>query len=259
MPVDFHDLLGVKEDLEEKIAQIGLTEGPQGPQGPLGPEGPRGPLGPKGAKGVPGVGVQGERGPQGKEGPRGPIGTQGPEGISVVNVYIDLDMSLIVVLSDGSELNAGIIPTAENVTLIRSGGGGGGGTTPYLGVTITLQPTAVMVAIGATAIFTAAASSGDGSPLVYQWQSYDGANWNNMSDLGDVSGTATNTLTIVNCQLIITGTNYRVRVTNDTNTVVSDQALLTVLTAASYNILTESGFNVLIQTGTGNLITEDSP
>ena len=45
MPVDFYDLLGVKEDLEEKIASIGLTEGPQGPQGPIGPEGPTGPSG----------------------------------------------------------------------------------------------------------------------------------------------------------------------------------------------------------------------
>ena len=260
MPVEFSDLLSLKKEFK-KVTQGPLgpmgPQGLQGPKGPMGPEGPRGPSGAKGAKGVPGVGVQGERGPQGNEGPSGPIGPQGPEGISIVNVYIDLDLHLVVVLSDGSLIDAGELPVGENVTKRISVSSGT--STPILGVTITLQPIDTTVAIGGTAIFTSAATSGDGSPLVYQWQLYDGALWNDISDIGDVSGTATNTLTIVNCQLVSSGNLYRIRITNDTNTVASNQALLTVVDPASFDILTESGFIVLIESGVGNVITEDSP
>ena len=125
MPVDFYDLLGVKEDLEEKIASIGLTEGPQGPQGPIGPEGPTGPSGAKGDQGVPGVGVQGERGSQGNEGPSGPIGPQGDQGVSITNVELDFDGRITVFLSDGTIIDAGELPISEDGTVIIKGGGGG--------------------------------------------------------------------------------------------------------------------------------------
>ena len=39
--------------IEQGIADVELTPGPEGPQGPEGPEGPEGPQGPAGADGFP--------------------------------------------------------------------------------------------------------------------------------------------------------------------------------------------------------------
>ena len=70
--------------IENGIANVELTpgpEGPQGPEGPMGPEGPEGPQGPPGADGQDGQdGAPGEQGEQGPEGPEGPEGPQGPPG-----------------------------------------------------------------------------------------------------------------------------------------------------------------------------------
>lgn len=49
--------------IEQGIADVELTPGPEGPQGPAGADG-----------------SDGSEGPQGPEGPRGPEGPEGPEG-----------------------------------------------------------------------------------------------------------------------------------------------------------------------------------
>lgn len=58
--------------IEQGIADVELTPGPEGPQGPQGPEGPEGPEGPQG--------LQGPEGPEGPEGPQGPAGADGAPG-----------------------------------------------------------------------------------------------------------------------------------------------------------------------------------
>ena len=84
------------EYVNELIAEIELTSGPQGPQGEqgeqglpgekgeqgeMGPQGPQGEMGPVGPMGPQGEqGVQGPQGPQGPQGIEGPVGLQGPQG-----------------------------------------------------------------------------------------------------------------------------------------------------------------------------------
>lgn len=66
LELDVPDNIATIEMVEQKIAEIELTPGPQGAQGEMGPQGPQG--------------SQGEQGPQGEVGPMGPQGEQGPAG-----------------------------------------------------------------------------------------------------------------------------------------------------------------------------------
>lgn len=67
--------------LEQQIANLQLTPGPQGPKGDPGPQGPAGPQGEKGEKGDAGEpGAQGEQGPAGAQGPQGEQGDKGDRG-----------------------------------------------------------------------------------------------------------------------------------------------------------------------------------
>ena len=54
------------------------------------------------------VGTKGEKGDQGEQ------GAQGKDGVSVVNAYVDENIHLIIVLSDGTEIDAGYV--GVNVT-----------------------------------------------------------------------------------------------------------------------------------------------
>src|SRR5690625_5253013 len=65
--------------IENGIANVELTpgpEGPQGPEGPMGPEGPEGPQGPEGPEGP-----EGPQGTPGADGQDGAPGEQGPPGV----------------------------------------------------------------------------------------------------------------------------------------------------------------------------------
>ncbi len=82
--------------LEQELANIELTPGPQGDSGPIGPAGPTGPAGADGATGAQGdkgdtgdkgdqgakgdTGDKGAKGDTGATGPQGPVGAQGPKG-----------------------------------------------------------------------------------------------------------------------------------------------------------------------------------
>lgn len=67
--------------IEQGIAGVELTPGPEGPKGATGAEGPEGPEGPKGAKGDPGTaGAKGDKGDQGEPGTPGVDGTDGTDG-----------------------------------------------------------------------------------------------------------------------------------------------------------------------------------
>ena len=77
-------------------------------------------------------GKDGAPGRDGKDGTTGPMGANGvdgadgADGVSVVNAFIDFDGSLTVVLSNGTEINAGeVVPldVAEKIKVITNGGG----------------------------------------------------------------------------------------------------------------------------------------
>jgi hypothetical protein len=87
--------------------------------------------------------------------------------------------------------------------------------------TITTQPTNQAVLEGATATFTAGATGG--LPLSYQWQD----NGTNLTDGGNISGSATTNLTISSVSTVDVGT-YTVIVTNAAGTATSSNALLTI-------------------------------
>lgn len=67
-----------KELVEQSIAEIELTPGPQGEKGEQGPQGEKGEQGPEGPQGI--QGPQGDKGEQGAVGPQGPAGKDGKDG-----------------------------------------------------------------------------------------------------------------------------------------------------------------------------------
>jgi hypothetical protein len=76
-------------------------------------------------------GRDGEDGRNGKDGisitgPKGDAGEDGQDGVGVQNAHIDFDGSLIIILTDGRELNVGeVVPidVAEKIKIIGNGGG----------------------------------------------------------------------------------------------------------------------------------------
>lgn len=67
--------------IEDGIANIELTPGPQGETGAQGPEGPKGDTGAQGPAGSDGTdGVKGDKGDTGEQGPQGPTGATGSPG-----------------------------------------------------------------------------------------------------------------------------------------------------------------------------------
>ncbi len=96
-------------------------QGPQGEQGIQGPQGEQGAQGPQGEQGAQGPqgeqGTQGPQGEQGAQGPQGEQGAQGPQGVpgvGVVDAYVDKELHLWLVLSDGTKIDAGYVgATAE--------------------------------------------------------------------------------------------------------------------------------------------------
>jgi hypothetical protein len=84
----FNELSGF---IENKTASI--TSGKDGLQGPKGEQGDRG------LDGAPGI--QGPKGDQGKD------GQDGEQGVGVADARVDFDGSLVITLTDGTEINAG--------------------------------------------------------------------------------------------------------------------------------------------------------
>lgn len=76
----------------------------------------------------------------------------------------------------------------------------------YKALTITSQPVDTTVYVTQPASFTVAATATSGTET-YQWQSYDGSSWS------DISGQTTSTLTISNPTLADNANTYRVRIT----------------------------------------------
>jgi hypothetical protein len=114
------------QELTTQAETIKKLEGPQGIPGKEGKQGKQGPPGLQGPQGIPGS--------QGKEGPAGAEGKAGVDGVSVVDAKVDFDNSLVLKLSDGTEIDAGQFNVGQsggNVSVIQQ----------YAGPTTTVSAT----------------------------------------------------------------------------------------------------------------------
>lgn len=103
----------IENKVDAKIAAVAKTTGPKGDKGD------RGPKGDKGDKGDPGVGLPGP------QGPAGPAGKDGEQGVGVANAYVDFDGSLVLKLTDGTDIDAGTVisdKVADSVTIAMARG-----------------------------------------------------------------------------------------------------------------------------------------
>jgi hypothetical protein len=111
----------IKEGLEARFDELNgivdvkvrdITSGKDGLQGPKGDQGDRG--------------FDGTNGKDGYNGKDGIDGVDGKDGVGVRDAYIDFDGSLIIKLTDGTEINVGeVVPmdVAEKIKVIGNGGG----------------------------------------------------------------------------------------------------------------------------------------
>jgi uncharacterized repeat protein (TIGR03803 family) len=122
-----------------------------------------------------------------------------------------------------------------------SGGPDGQGTIFRVSFTtapeITSQPVNQTVVAGANVSFNVADFGA--SPLFYQWQK----NSNNLTDGGDLSGSATRILTLTNVSVADSG-SYSVIVSNSLGAVSSDSALLTVINQPVFQTITQTNGTV---------------
>ena len=85
--------------------------------------GPMGPQGPRGADGAPGR--DGRDGRDGVDGMDGTDGVDGKDGVSVVDAKVDFDGSLVLTLSDGNVIDAGMVVATNSrtgdLTVFKSG------------------------------------------------------------------------------------------------------------------------------------------
>jgi hypothetical protein len=110
----------IKEGLEARFDELNgivdvkvrdITSGKDGINGKNGKDGANG------KDGVDGVSVTG---------PKGDNGADGEDGVGVQDAHIDFDGSLIIILTDGKEINVGeVVPmdVAEKIKIIGNGGG----------------------------------------------------------------------------------------------------------------------------------------
>ena len=99
-------LLALYEKLHKEIQGVELVRGETGPQGEQGIQGPKGDQGDRGPEGP-----QGSDGKAGVDGKDGKDGQDGADGVSVVNAEVDIDGHLVLTLSSGEEIDAGLIET----------------------------------------------------------------------------------------------------------------------------------------------------
>jgi hypothetical protein len=97
--------------LREEVKKVlSMPKGDKGDQGLKGDKGDKGDTGPQGFPGRDGKdGINGYDGKEGRNGVDGKDGKDGLDGVGVQNAYIDFDNSLVIVLTDGREVNAGFL------------------------------------------------------------------------------------------------------------------------------------------------------
>ena len=118
---------------------------------------------------------------------------------------------------------------------------------------LSAQPFDATVTAGGNATFTVAATGG---ALTYQWQEQVGGSspWENLSDGGGLSGTQTATLTVTGASAAMSGSQFRVVVTNANGFALSAAASLYVNTGGSSVRLINLSTRAQVGTGTNILI-----
>lgn len=119
--------------LADAISEIELQHGKDGKDGVDGLNGKDGKDGVKGRDGK--NGLNGRDGLNGKNGLDGKDGLQGEQGVSVVNANIELDGSLVLELSDGTEIDAGEVVGKDGANGINGLNGSNGVGVPSGGTT----------------------------------------------------------------------------------------------------------------------------
>ena len=118
------------KELSQNTEEVKKLEGPQGPKGDKGDPGNDGKPGKDGKDGLPG-----------RAGKDGVDGKDGKDGVSVSDASIAADGSLVLTLSDGSEIDAGPILTDSKTAIVHNlGGSGSGNQEVYIGAP-TVLPT----------------------------------------------------------------------------------------------------------------------
>lgn len=112
---------------------------------------------------------------------------------------------------------------------------------------------------GTPMTWTVVATSGDGSPLTYQWQEFVAGVWTNLVDAPPIAGALTATLTL-NPAIYPddNGRRFRCVVSNAAGSITS-QAVTTCFLNIRFVIITEDEDDVLTEDTSENMITEDSP
>lgn len=106
--------------LDNRFDSLSKQAGPKGDKGERGADGKEGKAGKDGK--------DGRAGRDGKDGKDGKDGADGKDGVSVVDASIDLDNRLLLILDDGTEIDAGALFVPEAITKIVGLGGGGTST-----------------------------------------------------------------------------------------------------------------------------------
>ena len=130
-----------------------------------------------------------------------------------------------------------------------------GGTISPDGVRITQQPVRSSGNEGFNATFTVAATSGNASPLSYQWQELLSGVWTNLSNAGRISGVTTTTLTVSTTVIADSRRRFRCVVTNSYNSIASQPAEI-LITGAKWFITDQLG-NRLIDEPAVDLIVDE--
>jgi len=91
---------------------------------------------------------------------------------------------------------------------------------------ITTDPSAKTICEASNTSFTSTIAGS--APLSYQWQMFDGLQWNNIANTAPYNGATLGTLSITNTPVNLNGKEYRVKATNTCGNISSNGALLTV-------------------------------
>jgi len=123
---------------DETKKVLAIPVGPKGDKGDKGDTGERGLNGKDGRDGT--NGLPGLPGANGRDGVNGKDGVDGTDGVGIASVEVLFDNTLLVRLTDGTEIDAGEITvnaTGNGQTVVvqqyPSDGGGGGGSTVTVG------------------------------------------------------------------------------------------------------------------------------
>jgi len=146
--------------------------------------------------------------------------------------------------------NDAITSWSSGIPYVSTGGVAADGLGTFQGVRFTVQPTSQSVAEDGSASFTLTATSGNASPITYQWQQFIGGVWTDLSNGGSISGATTNTLTINPASLVYSDELFRCLASNSVDTDrASNTVLLTVVALITFNILTEAGEKMITEAG----------